>query len=390
MAYLSASNITAHTVRITIAGLSNPANQYDQFVVVVNGEYHYWTSVNTNNSTYHDISGLAADSYYTADGAATWAGVPYWMDTIGFTTDPLPQLSTPYLDSYGSTPTGVSISIAPVSHANRYYATCNGQTQYNSTGDFSWSGLVPDTQYQVEYYAVDTYGNYLDSDHAYGYISTVDPTPGVPTNNSNTPGNGEVDVTWNRPASYTYLDGYKFWHRLSGGTWIEDSTVYNTSSTISANFSGLTNGLAYDFACQAFAYEGGEYFYSGLSATVTATPEDLRPDTFDWTYAKWTRGDPSPTLGVEKTFANITEMYVAATEWNALIQNIVDVWDYKGWTDPGLNFVSQGGNMLPSQFNAVKNAIGGHNSTGISDKTDSSNIICTDFNILRTKLNEIV
>ena len=131
----------------------------------------------TNGSVYNTPSqdfatGLNANTTYTLYGYAKASNGLWYPAGSASITTAKEQLATPYLDAYGSTISGITIFIAPVAHANRYYATCNGQTQNNATGDFAWSGLNPNAQYQVDYYAVDTTGNYLDSAHAYGYIST--------------------------------------------------------------------------------------------------------------------------------------------------------------------------------------------------------------------------
>lgn len=247
------------------------------------------TSGSVNHTPSQDFStGLNSNSAYNLYGyakAANGLWYPAGSDQIVTAKEPL---DTPYLDAYGSTIRTITLSMAPVAYANKYYAICNGIYLNNTTGDFTWNGLNPDTDYQIEYYVSNTYGYFLDSAHVYGSIRT-------------------------------------------------------------------------------------------LAA--------IRPALFDWSYVGC---DASGTPVAGTTKSSNYQLYVTAIEWNFLVQNIIDVWEYKGWNNPGLGFAVQGNDMLASQFNAVKKAIDIRNSTGIADKTaDTSNVLYSDFNTLREKLNGI-
>lgn len=308
-------------------------------------------------------------------------------------------LETPYLLAFPSTATRIDINIVPIDKANHFYATCNGQQQDNNTGAFYWTGLTPNTQYQVTYYVTDTNGIWPASAPAEALVDTKDPTPGTPDVGNAIPGDTQVTVEWFKPSG-DYVAGYQYY--LDG---VLKDTVNDANPITSYTFTGLTNGTEYMFKCRAYAWENSTYYYSGFSPEVAATPELSRPPFFDWTYAKWVKGDASPTLGSEKTFDGATDMYVTAAEWNALIQNVEDMYEYTGFSayTPTMTAVISGNDMMPAEINQVKNAIGWFYyhydpityptpsaGAGITDKTTNiSNITYSDFNTLREKLNGI-
>jgi hypothetical protein len=86
------------------------------------------------------------------------------------------------------------------------------------------------------------------------------------------------------------------------------------------------------------------------------------------------------------------KIYVTAGEWNDLIDNIIAVWGYQGWSCSlsSSDYVVSGNQMLAAEFNKVRFEIGSKNSTGINSKTAGvSQILVADFNTLQEKLNEI-
>lgn len=256
--------------------------------------------------------------------------------------------------------------------------------------------IVPNSLY---YFTVSVRSNNdeypASPESGYYYAYTANPTPGIPTVNSHIIGNGQISVIWDRPASCTYLTGYTFYHKLSSSnTWIEDSTVMNSDPTVTAVYGGLTNGLSYDFACKAYAYQLNTYYRSDYSQTLTLTPS-LKPS-FDWTYAGC---QPDGTLVVGTLKSSSYRLYVSATEWNTLISKVEQMYTYKGYQSytPTMDAAVLGADMLHTQFNQVKNAIGWfyNNSdpsvgVGIADKqADVDDILADDFNILMSKLNNI-
>lgn len=131
-----------------------------------------YNETETNNLNPVDDSGLFnASSDYTIYAFRNVDGVWYPAGSESIVT----ALATPYLDTAPITTTNsITISIVSVNHANHYYATCNNQIQDNTSGDFSWSGLIPNKQYQITYYVTDTNGYYPTSAPVYENISTLE------------------------------------------------------------------------------------------------------------------------------------------------------------------------------------------------------------------------
>ena len=373
---------------------NHPSGSYDPPSNILQSQT---ATTGTNNFTpsVTFTTGLSPSTTYSLYGYVKAAnGLWYHCGSVQITT----ALATPYLDAYDSTATGITISIALVTHANRYYATCNGQQQYNSTGDFSWSGLIPNQQYQVTYYVADTGGTCPTSAPAEGYVSTKDPTPGTPNIGVAVEGDAQVTVTWDKPAG-DYVAGYQYY---CDGALV--TTLPDTNPTTSYTFTGLTNGTAYSFKCRAYAFQNNTYFYSGFSPEVTATPENSRPAPFTWRYAGC-QSDGTLVDSSDGMKSSSYRLYVAAgnaddqIEWYALIRNVQDMYIYKGYgaSIPTMNDVTAGTNMLASQFTQVANAITWLYNTckSISPVTTSiglsgsSDILAEDFNTLRLRLNEI-
>ncbi|HSP80135.1 MAG TPA: fibronectin type III domain-containing protein [Myxococcaceae bacterium] len=90
--------------------------------------------------------------------------------------------------------------------------------------------------------------------------------PGAPRNVATTPGDGQVMVQWEAPASDGggSLTGYKV--TISPG----DQTVSVDGATSSTTFTGLTNGTAYSFSVRALNDRG-----EGPAASSTATPRTV-------------------------------------------------------------------------------------------------------------------
>ena len=363
---------------------NHPSGSSSEPSGILSRQYPPSSGTNYNTPSVTFSSGLQPNTRYTLYGyCKANNGLWYPAGSATVTTDML-KLSTPYLSSYSSTTTSVTFTIAAVTNATYYwvdwwkegvYQGSTGHTSSNRT--FSYTNLEPDSSYVFKYYCSNI-GNYYDSNTNTLNINTIDPTPGIPTNNSNTPGNEQVAVTWNRPSSHTYLDGYWFYYKQhSSGTWIAAGGQDTQNDSVTKVFTGLTNGISYDFMVRAYAYEGGYYYPSGNSTTVTATPINTRPSYFSWDTSK-VQGQPF----------NLT-----ATEWNRLIQNVKDVHDYKlgsyDATAYPMTTVSQGGTFFATLFNQVRFAIGSLNSTGIAEKILGNVITAADLNTLRDKLNGI-
>jgi hypothetical protein len=139
------------------------------------------------------------------------------------------------------------------------------------------------------------------------------------------------------------------------------SGIASTSGTITGQSAGTTYTL-YGFA-QAV---NGLYYTVGSSASITTLSN--RPAYFYW--------DNTKTSG--------NDFNISATEWNRLIQNIKDIYTYKGISSytPTLYNVTSGNNVTAvNDFNKIKNAIGYfYNSAnpasgiGIADKSAGDTI----------------
>ncbi|HWQ28389.1 MAG TPA: S8 family serine peptidase, partial [Dehalococcoidia bacterium] len=94
--------------------------------------------------------------------------------------------------------------------------------------------------------------------------------PGAPQNLSATPGNGEVDLSWDPPASNRGSDitGYEITWTPSGPAQPLEVGAADTDETIS----GLTNGMQYTFTVKAKNDEG-----TSPGASTSATPR-MVPD----------------------------------------------------------------------------------------------------------------
>ena len=92
--------------------------------------------------------------------------------------------------------------------------------------------------------------------------------PGLPQNLAATPGNGEVVLTWQAPASNggSAVTGYEYRH--AEGASVPDETAWQSAGTgLTATVDSLTNGRTYAFEVRAVNAVG-----DGCAATTAATP----------------------------------------------------------------------------------------------------------------------
>ena len=77
------------------------------------------------------------------------------------------------------------------------------------------------------------------------------------------------------------------------------------------------------------------------------------------------------------------------TEWNNFTDRIDEFLLYKGFGTTTFTQVIFGGTFYATRFNEAKNAIGGMNATGISNRITNDDVTASLLNTLKTKLNEL-
>ena len=133
---------------------------------------------------------------------------------------------------------------------NSSWFPTNGLRTGSSNLSYVLSGLTNGVPYYLRVRAVN--GPQVSAGWT-AMSGTVTPagTPGAPTSVVGTPGNGQVLVSWNTPASTGVpVNGYLVQSSTNGGiTWAAAATL-NTPAT-SVLVSGLTNGVSYTFRVAA-------------------------------------------------------------------------------------------------------------------------------------------
>ncbi len=128
-------------------------------------------------------------------------------------------------------------------------------------------GLTNGTEYTFEVRAVNVVGG---SEPATATTTpAVQPTvPSVPQSLAATPGDGEVVLTWQAPASNGGSAVTEYEYRHAEGASVPDETAWQSAGTsLTATVDSLTNGTEYAFEVRAVNAEG-----EGEAATATATP----------------------------------------------------------------------------------------------------------------------
>jgi hypothetical protein len=104
------------------------------------------------------------------------------------------------------------------------------------------------------------------------YAATV---PGVPTNVVGSSGDGQVSLNWNAPAltGGAAITSYSIQYRIDGGNW----ETFGTSSSTSANVTGLQNGSVYSFKVAATNSVGTGNYSSNSSNIMPLDPSTPAP-----------------------------------------------------------------------------------------------------------------
>ena len=126
--------------------------------------------------------------------------------------------------------------------------------------------LTNGTEYAFEVRAVNAEG---EGEPA-AMSATPATVPGLPQNFSTTPGDGEVVLTWQAPASNGGSAVTEYEYRHAEGTSVPDETAWQSAGTsLTATVDSLTNDTAYAFEVRAVNAVG-----EGEAATVTGTPRE--------------------------------------------------------------------------------------------------------------------
>ena len=171
-AVLTISSITVNSCLATITGLDSSVSYVIKLDWYAYANYK-GSTYTTGTSSSKTITGLSSGTTYLIRVEIFNDDTHEFLDYLQkqITTLSLPKLSTPTLDTTQTVKTGnsISITINSVSGATTYYARINGGSQQSSSGrTFTFSGLLPNTQYLIE---IKVGGSgYEDSDWA-GYLA---------------------------------------------------------------------------------------------------------------------------------------------------------------------------------------------------------------------------
>lgn len=122
-----------------------------------------------------------------------------------------------------------------------------------------------------------------------GSTATATGTPGQVRNLAATPGNGQMTLTWDAPASDGGSDITAYYYGVIGGGFSALSVYIGDGTSRSVTVPNLTNGTRYSFLVSALNVNG-----SGPTAGVSAIPSGTTPPVDPFTA---TLSDPTPTIG---------------------------------------------------------------------------------------------
>jgi len=240
--------------------------------------YQVWSSkdsawVNASSNTGHTFSGLTNGLPYNFKVRALNAvGAGAEAATIATPEAPLTVPGQP--QNFTAAPGNGQVTLswtAPASNGGSaitgyQVSSNNGSTWVNASSNtgHTFSGLTNGLPYNFKVRALNAVGAGAEA------ATTATPeapeapltVPGQPQNFTATPGNGQVTLSWIAPASDggSAITGYQVWSS-------KDSAWVNASSNTGHTFSGLTNGIKYDFKVRALNAVG-----AGAEAVTTATP----------------------------------------------------------------------------------------------------------------------
>ena len=273
---------------VTVTGLTN-GTAYTFKVLARNVD---------GNSVYSEIS-TAATPRTTPDTP----GIP----TLVAADTALAATWTAPASNNGAEITGYT---ATASTAGTAAGTCS--TTSNTDLDCTISSLTNGTSYEVTVTAANSAGN---SNASTGAAATPSTTPGAPAGVAGTAGAGQVTVTWSAPTETGGSDvtGYT-------ATATPDGAFCLSTSALTCDITGLTNGTAYTFRVKA-TNANGAGSNSSASASVTpvttpGVPTSLSGAADDASVVlSWTA--PTDTGGTAVTDYTVESSSDSGTTWTA-------------------------------------------------------------------------
>ena len=186
---------------------------------------------------------------------------------------------------------------------------------------------------------------------------------------------------------YYQAAGISYYETAYGSSQLSGAPIQETypssSGTTSVTF--YLTGMGYGtITLYAYARANDSLYYPAGSASVTINSP--RPSSFSWTYAGINNN--SVVNGTQKISGY--GFYVHHTEWNALLDNINGVRNYKGLSNYSFTNVSTDTPFYSSCFNEVIAALSAMISfSSPTSKSTGSDIYASDLNQIVTILNSI-
>ena len=255
---------------------------------------------------------------------------------------------------------------------DKTFSATTSTTQY-----FLYTGLSASTSYSLSVQYLDATSNVLGSDSITSSTDNPPPPPDTtsPSLNFSTPtGSSITSTSIYAYASATDNVGMSYFQFLLNG--VNQSTVYVSGTSASANytFTGLTEGVEYTLKVNAVDTSSNSTSITRYATTLTGRPADWL-----WTTANDVNGNK--IAGADYRMGN--------NEWNDFTTIINEFLVYKGFGTTTFTQAIFDGTFYATRFNEAKNAIGGMNTTGITNRITNDDVNAYLFNILKTKLNEL-
>lgn len=328
--------------------------------------------INATVSDFYKFYNLQGGTFYKV--GAVIVGTPYSFSTTTATWD---SPSAPTISNTGLSGTTITVSVSSTNatYINVALNSTTHKTVNSSSGSVTFSNLSHGTTYSITargYRPDGTSGADAGGDLSQRNITTY--SKATISNFVHNPPNS-TSITLGVAGNNVRL--YRFAIYLDAGcTRLKEAKETEQSKVTFENLSPKTQYWA-----RVFGYGQTDDCNVDSALSLSFTTADSKPTQWSWSSAART------AFTGNGAFSNLT-----ANEWNNFVDKTkaVKEWKHGGTIDLSSAKATSGSQMLASQFNLVKNTIGGIISTGIADKKKGDKIIGNDFIILETKLNEIL